>query len=182
MIKKTLLITTAAMSFIAQAQTFTLASNDIASGETLKNAQVANIFGCTGDNQSPELHWENAPKNTKSFAITAYDPDAPTGSGFWHWMVINLPANTYSLPSGAGDVDKPILPTEAKQMRSDYGFHGFGGACPPKGAKPHRYEFTVYALSTDHIDLPKDATTAVAGFMIHANTIKKAQFTAYFGR
>lgn len=183
MIKKALL-TTALLStaLLANADDFTFSSNDIAANSTLKPAQVANVFGCSGGNISPELHWKNPPKGTKSFALTVYDPDAPTGSGFWHWMVINIPKTTSHLVSGAGDVSKNKLPKGAQQLRSDYGFNGFGGACPPKGDKPHRYEFTLYALDTDNITLAEGATTAVGGFMIHAHTLAKVGFTAYFGR
>lgn len=161
---------------------FNLKSTDINNGDTLPNAQVFNDFGCTGENQSPQLSWENAPEGTKSFAVSVYDPDAPTGSGFWHWMVINIPATTQSLPSNAGLLDSDSLPKGTFTLRNDYGYRGFGGACPPVGDKAHRYQFTVYALDTEQIDLPKDATTAFAGFMLHSHTIGKAQFTAFYGR
>lgn len=161
---------------------FKLYSPIIEDGATLENAQVANVFGCSGDNLSPELRWENAPEGTKSFALTVYDPDAPTGSGFWHWMVINIPVSESGLAPDAGNISVNKLPAGARQLRSDYGFYGFGGACPPEGDKPHRYQFTVFALNTDKLDLPEDVTTAVGGFMINAHTIEKAEFTAYFGR
>lgn len=161
---------------------FKLYSPDIEAESTLQSAQVANVFGCEGDNLSPELRWENAPEGTKSFALTVYDPDAPTGSGFWHWMVINIPASENGLSTDAGNISENKLPAGARNLRSDYGFYGFGGACPPEGDKPHRYQFTVFALNTDKLDLPEEVTTAVGGFMINAHTIEKAQFTAYFGR
>lgn len=161
---------------------FKLYSPTIEAGATLGKAQVANVFGCSGDNISPELRWENVPEGTKSFALTVYDPDAPTGSGFWHWMVINILATETGLVADAGNINEDKLPKGARNLRSDYGFYGFGGACPPEGDKPHRYEFTLFALNTDKLDLPEDVTTAVGGFMINAHTIEKTSFTAYFGR
>lgn len=160
----------------------TLKSPDFNDGDTLPNAQVFNDFGCTGENQSPALSWENAPEGTKSFAISVYDPDAPTGSGFWHWLVINIPADTHSLASNAGALHSGSLPKGAFTLRNDYGYRGFGGACPPEGDQPHRYQFNIYALDTDHIALPEDATTAFAGFMLHSHIIGKAQITAFYGR
>jgi Raf kinase inhibitor-like YbhB/YbcL family protein len=111
-----------------------------------------------------------------------YDPDAPTGSGFWHWFVYNIPANVNELKADAGNQSGSNLPPGAKQNRIDYGFAAWGGPCPPEGDKPHRYVFTVYALKTDKLDLPADATAAVAGFMTNANAIGKASFTAKYGR
>ena len=166
---------------LAQAAGFTLTSPTIKSGSTLTKAQVFNGFGCTGDNISPELKWSGAPAGTKSFAVTVYDPDAPTGSGWWHWVVINLPADSTGLAEGAGStVGK--LPAGAMQGRTDFGSAGFGGACPPQGDKPHRYIFTVYALKTDKLDVPADATAALVGFMINANKLASASFTAKYGR
>jgi Raf kinase inhibitor-like YbhB/YbcL family protein len=117
--------------------------------------------------KSPALKWSGAPEGTRSFAVTMYDPDAPTGSGWWHWMVINIPADTTELASGAGEVNSTILPKGALQNRIDYGVAAWGGTCPPQGDKPHRYIFTVYALKTDKLDVPADATAALTGYMIH---------------
>jgi Raf kinase inhibitor-like YbhB/YbcL family protein len=161
---------------------FTLSSPTIKPGSGLQDEQVFNGFGCTGKNVSPALKWQGAPQGTKSFALTVYDPDAPTGSGWWHWVVINLPATVNELPAGAGDASGTKLPAGATQVRTDFGQPAFGGACPPPGDKPHRYIFTVYALKTDKIDVPADATAAMAGFMINANQIGKATFTAQYGR
>ena len=111
-----------------------------------------------------------------------YDPDAPTGSGWWHWVVYNLPASATGLPEGAGSADGKGLPAGAAQGRTDFGAPGFGGACPPAGDKPHRYVFTVYALKTDKLEVPADGSAALVGFMIHANQIGHASFTARYGR
>ncbi|HJV59737.1 MAG TPA: YbhB/YbcL family Raf kinase inhibitor-like protein [Albitalea sp.] len=167
---------------VAQAAGFTLSSPTIKPGAKLTDAQVFNGFGCTGKNVSPALKWSGAPQGTKSFALTVYDPDAPTGSGWWHWVVVNIPAGTTELPEGAGTADGKGLPAGSQQVRTDFGAPGFGGACPPKGDKPHRYIFTVYALKTDKLDLPADATAAMAGFNISGNKLASASFTAKYGR
>jgi Raf kinase inhibitor-like YbhB/YbcL family protein len=167
---------------LAHAAGFTLSSPTIKSGATLTEEQVFQGFGCTGKNVSPALKWSGAPAGTKSYALTVYDPDAPTGSGWWHWVVVNLPAAVTELPAGAGAADGKSLPAGAMQVRTDFGAPGFGGACPPKGDKPHRYIFTVYALKTDRIDVPPDGTAALAGFMINANKIGAASFMAKYGR
>ena len=166
----------------AHAAGFTLASPDIKPGSTLSNTYVFNGFGCSGENKSPALKWSGAPKDTKSYAVTVYDPDAPTGSGWWHWVVYNIPADAHELAAGAGTANSTALPQGAVQGRTDFGAAAFGGACPPKGDKPHRYVFTVYALKTDKIDAPADASAALIGFMINANKLAKASFTAKYGR
>ena len=141
-----------------------------------------NSFGCTGDNVSPQLSWSGAPAGTQSYALTVYDPDAPTGSGWWHWVVINIPATATSIASGAGTADGKALPVGSQQVRTDFGAVGFGGPCPPAGNKPHRYIFTLFALKAPKLDVPPDATAALAGFMINANTLAKVSFTGYYGR
>ena len=172
----------AAAACQAGAAGFTLSSPTIAPGATLTEAQVFNGFGCSGKNISPALRWSGAPSGTKSFAVTVYDPDAPTGSGWWHWVVYNIPASTTELPEGAGTTDGKGLPAGAMQGRTDFGSAGFGGACPPKGDKPHRYIFTVHALKTDKIEVPADASAALVGFMLNANRLAKASFEARYGR
>jgi Raf kinase inhibitor-like YbhB/YbcL family protein len=166
----------------AVANAFSLESAEVKPGAAITDAQVYKGFGCTGGNVSPSLAWKNAPAGTQSFAITVYDPDAPTGSGWWHWVVFNLPADTKSLPAGAGDPAANKMPAGAVQSRTDFGAPGYGGPCPPQGDKPHRYVFTVYALKTARLDADANAPGAMIGFMIHVNTIGKATFTAKYGR
>lgn len=166
----------------AQAQTFKLSSPEIKAGTMIDKKFEFNGFGCSGENKSPALNWVGAPKDTKSFAVTVYDPDAPTGSGWWHWSVINIPANVTALKSDAGATGGANLPTGATQVRIDYGVAAWGGTCPPAGDKAHRYIFTVHALKLEKLEIPADATAALAGFMIHANTLQKASFTAKYGR
>ena len=166
----------------ASAADFKLTSPTIKPGSTLSEAQVFNGFGCTGKNVSPTLKWSGAPAGTKSYALTVYDPDAPTGSGWWHWVVYNIPASANELAEGAGTADGKALPAGSAQGNTDFGAPGFGGACPPKGDKPHRYIFTVYALKTDKLDIPAGGTAALVGFMINANKLGSATFTAKYGR
>ncbi len=169
-------------SALVQADDFKLTSPAIEQGTTLPNTYVFHGFGCSGENKSPELNWTAGPSGTKSYAITVYDPDAPTGSGWWHWLVYNLPADTHQLAFDAGQTGGALLPKGAAHGRSDFGTYGFGGACPPQGDKPHQYVFTVYALRVDKIDPPADATSALIGYMINANKLESASFTAYYGR
>ena len=170
------------ISGFSTAQTFTLSSPTIKANSTLTDAHVFNGFGCTGKNISPALTWKNAPKTAKSYAITVYDPDAPTGSGWWHWLAYNIPSQTTSLEAGAGVVDSNLLPAGTVQGRTDFGNNAFGGACPPVGDKPHRYIFTIHALNTDKIELPTDASAAMIGYMLNVHRIAKASFTAKYGR
>jgi len=160
---------------------FTLSSPDLAEGKTIAAAQVFNGFGCSGGNISPALSWSNAPAGTRSFALLMYDPDAPTGSGWWHWVVYNIPASVSSLPAGAGDPKKNLLPAGAVQGRSDYGTAGYGGPCPPPG-KPHRYYLRLYALKADRLELPADATAALVGFNVNAASLAKAELMGLYGR
>ena len=181
--KRTLLAAAlVAAATLAQAAGFTLSSPDIKAGAMMPKRFEYKGFGCEGDNQSPALKWSGAPKGAKSFAVTMYDPDAPTGSGWWHWMVINLPADVNELKPDAGAVGGANLPKGASHARIDYGVAGWGGTCPPPGDKAHRYVFTVYALKVDKLELPADATAALTGFMINGNALGKASFTAKYGR
>jgi len=164
------------------AEPFKLQSAEIKPGSTIAEAQVYKGFGCEGGNVSPSLKWANAPAGTRSFAITVYDPDAPTGSGWWHWVMFNVPADVTSLASGVGNPASGQTPKGAVQSRTDFGKPGYGGPCPPKGDKPHRYIFTVHALTVDKIDDDENASAALVGFMINANRLGKASFTATYGR
>lgn len=177
-----LAITLSALSASIYAADFKLSSPEIRANSTMAQRFEFNGFGCSGENKSPSLEWSGAPKDTRSFAVTVYDPDAPTGSGWWHWMVFNLPADTTGLAAGAGVLNSTALPQGAIQNRIDYGFAAWGGTCPPKGDKPHRYIFTVYALKTEKLDVPGDATAALTGFMINGNSLAKASFIAKYGR
>ena len=163
-------------------QNFSLSSPDIQVGASIDARFEFNDFGCGGENRSPVLRWSGAPEGTQSFAVTCYDPDAPTGSGFWHWYVIDLPAGTTELAADAGARGGAKLPAGARHIRNDYGQYAWGGMCPPPGDAPHRYIFTVHALSVARIDVPDDAPAALAGFMVNMNTLAKASFTATYGR
>lgn len=170
------------LSSLTSAAGFQLRSADIKAGSVIDKKFEFNGFGCSGENKSPALVWSGAPAGTKSFAVTVYDPDAPTGSGWWHWSVINLPADVTSLNADAGAAGGAGLPKGASQVRIDYGVAAWGGMCPPPGDKPHRYIFTVHALKTEKIEIPADATAALAGYMINANALAKASFTGTYGR
>ena len=149
--------------------TFTLTSSDFNEGDVLPDAQVQ-----AKGNRSPHLAWSNAPQGTKSFAVTCYDPDAPTGSGFWHWTVANIPADVTEIAAGG-----PV-PSGAVEGRTDYGPAGFGGAAPPAGHGPHRYIFTVFAVDTDKLDVTPDNSGAVFGFNLFFHTLAKATLTATY--
>jgi Raf kinase inhibitor-like YbhB/YbcL family protein len=171
------------LSSAGSATAFELSSPELKPNATIPEKNVYNGFGCKGDNLSPALSWKDAPKGTKSFALMVHDPDAPTGgAGWWHWVVYNLPADTTSLPDGAGSVDGKNLPQGAAQQITDFGVPGWGGPCPPAGDKPHRYVFTVYALKVDKLDIPAGASASFVGFMVNANALGKARLTAKYGR
>ena len=172
----------AATSTLTLAADFVLSSPDIKPNSMIDKRFEFNGFGCSGENKSPALQWRGAPADTKSFAVTVYDPDAPTGSGWWHWSVINLPAEVNALAADAGAVGGAKLPAGASHVRIDYGVAAWGGTCPPEGDAPHRYIFTVHALKVPRLDLPADATAALAGYMINANSLGKATLTARYGR
>lgn len=173
--KKTILGLICCGSFLL-ADNFTLTSSELKGQLTKK--QEFNGFGCSGENISPQLSWQNAPKGTKSFAITVYDPDAPTGSGWWHWVVFNIPSNKTTLASGFGNSDSK----EAIQSITDYGKTGFGGACPPVGDKAHRYIFTVHALDIETLGLDKNTNAATVGYYINSHSIAKASIISYYNR
>lgn len=166
----------------SHAADFTLDSPSLAAGGRLGAEQVFDGFGCQGANRSPALAWHHPPVGTKSFAVTVYDPDAPTGSGWWHWVVHDLPAGTRGLPAGAGTATGSALPAPAVQGRTDYGTLGYGGACPPAGDPPHRYRFTVHALKVERLGAPPDATAAMIGFLLHQHSLGQATIEVRYGR
>jgi len=164
------------------ASDFKLTSPDLEKGKKMNMEQVYNSFGCTGKNISPALKWEGAPKNTKSFALMVYDPDAPTGSGWWHWVVFNIPSSVNTLPKNAGDPASGLMPAGCIQSRTDFGTTGYGGPCPPQGDKPHHYIFTIYALDTDRLAFDATASPAMVGFMVHQHLLGKAEIKTLFSR
>ena len=178
--KNVLLVLLCLVAWGATAQTFTLKSDDIGGQATTR--QVFNGFGCTGDNISPQLTWEHAPKDAKSFAVVIHDKDAPTGSGWWHWLIFDIPSHIHELKSGAGDVSKSIAPAGSIQSITDYGKAGYGGPCPPEGHGFHQYTITVYALKTDKLGLDKNANPALVGYYLHSNTLAKASIVMYYKR
>ncbi len=161
---------------------FTITSTDIGDNQPLKSSQVYRGFGCEGGNRSPQIEWSGAPAGTRSFALTMYDPDAPTGSGWWHWVIFNIPPDRSSLPAGAGKPEGGGAPQGSIQSMTDFGQPGYGGPCPPQGDKPHRYIFTVYALKVDQLPLQKEASGAMVGYYLNQNKLGKASFTGKYGR
>lgn len=164
------------------ASAFELTSPDVSEGTRIPEAQVFNGFGCSGGNVPPALTWSHAPAEAKSFALSLYDPDAPTGSGFWHWVVVDIPATAEGLTAGAGEAGAAQLEGGARQLRTDFGSPGYGGPCPPEGHGLHRYVFTLHALDVETLALPEDATAALAGFMVRAHSLASARLTAVYWR
>lgn len=169
------------MSGLTMAEEFRLVSHDIAHGEFMPKAQEFAGFGCDGGNQSPHLSWTGAPKGTESFAVFAYDPDAPTGSGWWHWQMVNIPKQVTELPADAGSPAKKGGGEGSVAIRNDYGIEGFGGACPPVGHGAHRYQFTVFALP-QKLELPPNPSSALVGFLVNSQSLGSARIEALYKR
>jgi Raf kinase inhibitor-like YbhB/YbcL family protein len=162
-----------------------LTSNSFKDGDYLKQEHILSAaygFGCGGGNRSPHLRWDGVPAGTQSFAVTCFDPDAPTGSGFWHWVVVNIPPQVIELPPDAGNPMSGQLPAGALQVRTDFGKPGYGGPCPPEGDHPHRYLFTVHAVGMDTLPVTADTSAAVVGFYLNFNTLAKASLMGLFKR
>jgi len=163
--------------------TMKLTSESLKDGELLADQHVLSEafgFGCNGGNLSPHLAWSGAPAGTQSFTITCFDPDAPTGSGFWHWVVVNIPANVTSLALGASS--RGGLPKGALETRTDVGKPGYAGPCPPEGDNVHRYIFTVHAVSVPALQITADTSAAVVGFQLHFHTLEKARLIGLYRR
>jgi Raf kinase inhibitor-like YbhB/YbcL family protein len=158
--------------FLPELPSFTLTSADVTEGQPLKNAQVSGIMGAGGEDISPQLSWSGFPEETRSFAVTVFDPDAPTASGFWHWAVANLPATVTELPAGVGDGS--MLPGDALTLCNDAGMRRYVGAAPPAGHGYHRYFVVVHALSVEKLDLTEDASPAYLGFNLFMKAIARA--------
>lgn len=162
---------------------FLLSSPDSRLAVRVPEEYTANVFGCTGGNMSPALRWSGAPAGTKSFVVTLFDPDVPeTGSGWWHWVVYNLPANVNSLAKGAGSEHSSTLPAGTQQGRTDLGTDAYHGPCPDKGQPSHHYRFTIYALSVEKLDVPPEASGAMVTSTAKENVLGKAVFVARYGR
>lgn len=165
----------------ASAHAFEVESADARNGGSVANAQVANVFGCDGGNLSPQFAWHDIPEGTQSFVVTVFDRDAPTGSGFWHWVVFDIPASSPGLAAGAGTADGTRLPAGAVQTRNDAGTIGYVGACPPLGST-HRYVLTVKTIRVKNLGLDAMASGALVGFLSNANKISEATITTTLSR
>ncbi len=164
------------------AAAFEISSSDIAPGAKIADEQVFSGFGCTGKNVSPALKWSGAPAGTKSFALMIYDPDAPTGSGFWHWVMFDIPPAVTELPKGAGDAKAGKAPAGAIQSRTDFGVPGYGGPCPPQGDPAHHYHIMLFATDQAKLGLDENTTAAVVGFTLHFHTLAKTELLGVYGR
>ena len=148
--------------------------NDLKNQNWLTKKSEYNQFGGNGENTPPKVRWDNVHQDTKSFALTLYDPDAPTGSGFWHWIVVNIPSNLRELSLDESSLYGNII--------NDFGNIGYGGVCPPEGDKPHQYIFTIHSINVDNLEINKDMSNAIVRFLINAHTIDKSSFITYYQR
>ena len=162
---------------------FVLSGTDKQLVKSVPLVYIANAFGCTGGNTSPELHWSGAPPGTQSFVVTLFDPDEhSTPSGWWHWIVYDLPAATDHLAKGAGALKSTLLPAGTSQGRSDLGEDAYHGPCPAQGDPPHRYTFTIYALNVSKLAVPPDSSGAMVTSTAQEHVLAKAVFVAHYGR
>jgi Raf kinase inhibitor-like YbhB/YbcL family protein len=164
---------------LPEVPSFTLTSTSVEDGKAFADPQKSGMFGIPGgQDKSPQLSWSGAPAGTKSYAVTVYDPDAPTQSGFWHWAVANIPASTTSLPEGAGDEKGSGLPSGAIQYRNDGGAARYIGSAPPAGHGPHRYFITVHALDVEDIGVPAEGSPSFLNFNIFSHILGRATIVA----
>ena len=166
----------------AGAGAFALTSTAFKNNASMPDKFAFNQMGCTGENTSPPLAWTNPPAGTKSFALLVHDPDAPTGSGWWHWVAYDIPADATSLPEGAGKEGGAGLPKGGKLGKTDFGTAAYGGPCPPPGSGKHHYNFTLVALKVDKLEVPDGASPALISFMANANAVGKAKLTGIYSR
>jgi Raf kinase inhibitor-like YbhB/YbcL family protein len=166
---------------LPQVASFELTSDDVREGEELAPPQLSGLFGVAGgEDVSPQLAWSGFPEGTKSFAVTCYDPEAPTASGFWHWAVVDIPANVTELPRGAGDEQGSGLPSGAFQLRNDAGVRQHVGAAPPPGHGRHHYYYVVHAVDVESLGIDQDATPAFLGFNLFSHTLGRAMIVAWY--
>lgn len=177
-----LLACTLLLPSLAVSAEFTLTSPEFPDGGRLAETHSYNGFGCSGQNRSPALQWSGAPDETRSYALLVHDPDAPIASGWWHWLIVNIPASATGLPAGAGDPAADEAPAGSQQIRTSFGSPGYGGPCPPPDHGDHRYNFVLYALGVEQLELPADATAELAAFMVESNAVGRARLTGLYSR
>lgn len=180
--KTPLLFLLAALTVVPNVNAFEVVSKDVKAGKPMSRAQEYQGFDCNGGNTSPQLAWKDAPAGTRSFALTVHDPDVPSGSGWWHWLIFNIPADVRELPAGAGDPASGLAPAGSVQSRNDFGTHGYGGACPPKGESAHHYQFKLFALDVERLEIGPDSSGALVGYLLNAHKLGVVELEALYKR